>query len=131
MARPIKHGTAAQLADHGVGFSANGESQWSRRSASVPKIALSRGTRTDGRLIREVERDLGKLRHQASIEREPVRLAKLRKNITIKSAFLKKLQGHSDETHPTARSEHALPQSRRLSETQVTTLPGEDEASWD
>ncbi len=39
----IRHGSAKDLADHGTGYSANGESQFSRQAASAPNVNNSRG----------------------------------------------------------------------------------------
>src|SRR5260221_127510 len=88
----IRQGTAGQLADHGTGYSANGESQFSRQSASAPVIKLGEGKRTHGRLIRDTEKELAKLEQREREEREPMRLAKIRANYCIKSAFLAKLK---------------------------------------
>jgi hypothetical protein len=88
----IKVGTAGQLADHGTGYSANGESQFSRQSASAPVIKLSEGKRTHGRLIRENQKGLVRLQRRAYEERDPVALAKIKKDIAIKTAFIAKLQ---------------------------------------
>jgi hypothetical protein len=79
-----------------------------RQSAHAPNFSLKKGKRTDGRLIRETEKALRKLKHQASEERDPTRLMKLEKNISIKSGFLD-----------------------RLRPPRITTIPGELEASWD
>src|ERR1700737_4954471 len=104
----VKHGSAKNLADHGAGYSANGESEFSRQSAHAPNVSLKKGKRTDGRLIRETEKALRKLKYRASEERDPTRLMKLEKNIAIKSAFLD-----------------------RLRPPRIITIPGELEASWD
>ena len=104
----VRHGTARNLADHRDGCSANGESEFSRQSAHAPNISLNKGKRTDGRLIRETEKALGKLKYRASEERDPKRIMKLEKNIAIKSAFLD-----------------------RLRPPRITTIPGELDASWD
>jgi hypothetical protein len=86
------HGSAGQLADHGVGYSANGESEFSRAAASTPNIKLSAGKRTDGRLIRETERELRKLQQRAREERDPKKLEKISSNVTIKTGFLARLK---------------------------------------
>jgi hypothetical protein len=104
----IRHGTARNLADHDDGYSANGESEFSRQSARAPNVSLNKGRRTDGRLIRETEKALRKLKCKASEVDDPIRLMKLEKNIAIKSAFLD-----------------------RLRPPRITTIPGELDASWD
>ena len=87
----VTHGTAKQNAEHSTGYSPNGESQHSRQIAHV-NIKLGESKRTDGRLIREQSGALAKLRFKASIEMDPARLAKIRKDIEIKSRFVAKLK---------------------------------------
>jgi hypothetical protein len=95
----IKHGTARQEAEHEQGYSANGESRYSRNAAQV-NIRLGEGRRTNGRLIREQSGALAKLKFKASIESDPVRLAKLRKDIGIKTKFIAKISAQYREEHP-------------------------------
>lgn len=101
------------------GYSGSGSSQHSRQSAhGAPK--LGEGRRTNGRLIREQSRALEKLKFRASIENDTVRLAKVNKDIGIKTAFLSKLTAAYHDEHP--------------NEEEITTIPGEDnlrpEALW-
>ena len=133
----IKGTSARDLAEHDEGYSANGEGEYSRRSASPPNIALSTGRRTSGRLIRENQHALRKLEQHARIENDPIRKAKIRKNIAIKSSFLAKLKGqyeHQPSTTATGSAEdRAKPgsRSRKNSEcwdwSEVETFPGEDD----
>jgi len=95
----IKHGTAKEIAEHATGYAANGESQHSRQIAHV-NIKLGEGKRTNGRLIREQSGALAKLKHRATIEMDPERLAKIRKDIQIKSRFVAKLKSQSEDYEP-------------------------------
>jgi hypothetical protein len=91
----IKHGSAKDLAEHDAGYSANGESEHSRRAASSPKISLSHGKRTDGRLIRENESKLAKIRARLLTENNPAQLVKLKRDFEIKSAFIERLKSEA------------------------------------
>jgi hypothetical protein len=129
-----RHGTARQEAEHDAAYSANGESQYSRQVASTPK--LGEGKRTDGRLIREQSGALAKLRFKASIEMDPARLAKIGKDIEIKSKFLAKLKGQYAAEHPgepeIAAPKISGPPSANWNWEDVTTLEGEDAFEpWD
>jgi hypothetical protein len=105
----IQHGTAKQLADVGVGYTASGASEHSRNAAhSANDIKLASHTprkqrdRTFGG-PRYVTLSLGeKIAFQTSalaklnidliLEKNSERRAKLQKNIAIKSAFLERLK---------------------------------------
>lgn len=99
-ARPIIHrGTSSRdLSDHGDGYSANGESEHSRRAASerdfmMPRhVAKGRGKRTPAGLIAENESELVRLRGEMLIETNPTRLVKLKRNFEIKSRFVERLK---------------------------------------
>jgi hypothetical protein len=90
--KSIRHGTAKDLSERADGFSANGESQFTRRSAASTNIKLGEGHRTSGHLLREMQVGLRKLRYQERNERDPIRLEKIRKNISIKSGFIATLK---------------------------------------
>jgi hypothetical protein len=100
MARPgvVRRGTARDLADHDAGYSANGESEHSRRAASAPNfttrshVARTKGKHTSADLIAENKSLLAKLRGEILTETNPARLAKLRRNLEIKSRFVAKLE---------------------------------------
>jgi hypothetical protein len=100
----IVRGTAKDLADHGVGYVSTGEGQWTRQAAqpgntklahfheNAPGTRRFRGPRSKADSLRLNEAELVRLRNAASFETNPTRLAKLRKNIDIKSTFLRRLQ---------------------------------------
>ena len=94
----ITRGTARDLADHGHGFSANGESEYSRRSARAPDVTMvghvakGHGPRTHAALIAENESQLAKLRGDILLTTDRVRLAKLRKSFEIKLRFVERLK---------------------------------------
>jgi hypothetical protein len=90
-----RRGTAKDLADHDAGYAPNGESEHSRRSASSPKISLSHGKRNDGRLIRENEIKLAKIRARLLTENNPAQLVKLKRDFEIKSAFIERLKSEA------------------------------------
>jgi hypothetical protein len=100
MTRPgvITRGTARDLADHDAGYSPNGESEHSRRSASAPNfttrshVARTKGKHTSAALIAENQSLLAKLRGEMLTETNPAKLAKLRKNFEIKTRFITKLE---------------------------------------
>lgn len=114
-------------------FSANGSSTWTRRAAHPDHVNLHGGKRTDGRLIRETERELQKLAKGISLERNPERLSKLRKNHAIKTAFLKRVIEHNRKKiniQPVAASGPREPEHRE----QIEDLYGDDPLSfvpWD
>ena len=89
----FRRGTAAELADHAIGFSANGESMWSRNSAN-PKGDGKRNRRRSYSPEEEIsvsKTALAKLHQSAGTETDPVKLTKLRKNIEIKTRYIAKL----------------------------------------
>ncbi|MCU1340537.1 MAG: hypothetical protein JWO19_6118 [Bryobacterales bacterium] len=105
MKRPgvTSHGTARDLAEKGDGYAANGLSEHSRHSAHSQNIKLPgyiergpkvRGPRSGGELVGENVKALAKLERDARCETNPVRLAKLKKNIEIKKRFIEKLGGN-------------------------------------
>jgi hypothetical protein len=57
-----------------------------------PRVKSNGVKRTLDQLISNTERELEWLNHQEHEEREPLRLAKIRNNFRIKSAFLAKLK---------------------------------------
>jgi hypothetical protein len=101
-------GTAKALAGNGEGFSANGESQFSRRAAHPENVRMkgyvepprkrppnahaAHATDIKFNLI-EIER----MQRAMTVEKNPVRLAKLAKNVAIKRAFVEKLKSENDE----------------------------------
>jgi hypothetical protein len=123
-----QHGTARQSAEHDGGYSPNGESEHSRRSASTPKLSV--GRRTDGKLLREVERALRKLQFHAREETNSTKLAKIEKNIEIKSKFLAKLKGQYADEHPNEMHKQNTCAPSKVGQPlwnwdEVTTIPGE------
>lgn len=134
--RATQTGTAKEHAD-GVkpehGYMANGMSLWSHHAARPDHLDLHGGKRTDGRLIRDTERELQKLAKGISLERNPERLAKLRKNHAIKTAFLKRVIEQNREKiniQPVAASGPREPEHRE----QIEDLYGDDPLSfvpWD
>jgi hypothetical protein len=113
-------GTAREDANTAPGYVSSGEGAWSRHQANGPGINLTGGKRTDGRLIRETERNLQKLAKRIETARDPERLSKYRKDFQIKSAFLRRLQEADDRTKIDERIEP------------VETIYGADEfEKWD
>jgi hypothetical protein len=98
MPRVIRHGTADHLANVESGFSPNGESMFSRRSASVPNIstrgyvAKRKGARPTAEIIAHATSEMARLRGAMLIETNPTRLAKLKKSFEIKSRFVERLK---------------------------------------
>jgi hypothetical protein len=89
----IRGTSARDLAEHGLGYSANGESQYSRNAAATAaNIVLSKGKRTDGRLLRENENQLAKITRRLAIETDPAKIMKLRQDREIKTRFVNKLR---------------------------------------
>src|SRR5260370_36831316 len=110
----ISHGTARDLAEKGEGYAANGLSEHSRHAAHSQNIKLPsyqanvrkiRGPKSSAELIEEATKALAKLQRDARSETNPVRLAKLRKNVEIKTRFIKILEQN--------RHADALKQPRR------------------
>ena len=105
MKRPgvVQQGTSRDLADHGEGYSANGESEHTRQSAHSHNIKLPsyreatprvRGPRSStSALIAECTKALAKLKYDLTRTDDPIRLAKIKKNIAIKSRFIVKIGG--------------------------------------
>lgn len=99
MKRPgvVTRGTARDLADNGAGYSCNGESQYSRNAAQ-PNVrmagnsAKTTGKHTQAALIAENESQLAKLRGDISLETDPTRREKLKKNFDIKARFVARLK---------------------------------------
>jgi hypothetical protein len=99
-------GTARDLAEKGLGYAANGIGEYSRHSAHSQNIKLPgyvehgpkvRGPRAPGQLLGETIKALAKLERDARTERDLTRLAKLKKNIGIKSAFIARLGGNVEK----------------------------------
>jgi hypothetical protein len=95
--RVITHGTAKDLADNAVGYSPNGESEHSRRSAQptptmVGHVRKGRGPQTTAELVADHTSRLAKLRGEMLLETNPARLAKLKKNFDIKQKFVDRLR---------------------------------------
>src|SRR5258708_31639876 len=94
-------GTARKLAELDNGFAANGESMFTRRAAKPDANATMAGhvkKNPTGRkysiphLIRYHSSLLSRMCGEILTETCPVRLAKLEKNFSIKSAFVEKLR---------------------------------------
>jgi hypothetical protein len=98
-------GTAREHAERGEGFSANGESQWTRNAAQPGNVKMRGfhenepgtspyrpGPRTTAENIRFNEIEIARMQNAARKETNPAGLAKLAKNIAIKSAFVEKLK---------------------------------------
>jgi hypothetical protein len=95
-------GTAKELADNGVGYVASGEGEWSRNRAKADNVRLrgymppprnrTRAPKQYATDIRCNEIELSRLERALTVERNPARVAKLRKNIAIKSAFVERLK---------------------------------------
>ena len=94
-------GTAKENAEHDEGFSANGESQFSRRAAHPDNVRLQGYKRPRPKMalaadigfnVIEIER----MQRALTVERDPKRIAKLRKNIEIKTKFVERLKSEID-----------------------------------
>ena len=93
-----RHGTADDAAKHASGFSANGESVFTRRSARADASARFNraplqwhGRRSLAELIAESERKVEWLEAELAIEDSPRRKAKLAQDLQIRGRFLTKL----------------------------------------
>jgi hypothetical protein len=143
----IKHGTGGQLADHDAGYSANGESQFSRQSASTPDIKLNgyaprqqhaNKKKTTEQLIRFQKSALARMRYDLSMGQSTIKRQKLEKNIAIKTKFIATLERsqheHQSQTPATGQTrEGTKPDhvSKAWNWTEVETIPGEFEADYD
>jgi hypothetical protein len=91
-------GTSKDLADHAIGYAANGESSYTRRAARPDsnirgtRASLSNGRHSVSQLIEESKKLLARMQCELRIETNKERLAKLRSNIVIKAAFIEKLE---------------------------------------
>jgi hypothetical protein len=96
----VSRGTAKDHAERGEGFSANGESAFSRRVAHPDLVRMKGYVRprpqnshaAHAADIRFNEIEIEKMQRAMTVERNPVRLAKLARSIAIKSAFVEKLK---------------------------------------
>jgi hypothetical protein len=100
MRRPgvFTRGTARDLADLGNGYAANGEGQYSRQAASPPLVALSgyvpktRGRRSHSALIAQNVSLMAKLRGDLLLTDDPIKRARIEKNLDIKQRFIARLK---------------------------------------
>jgi hypothetical protein len=139
----VTHGTARDLADHGAGYSANGESQFSRQSAStadsvkLPSYA-PRQQRADKKkspeaLLKFQRSALARLRYDLSMATSTIRRQKIENNLAIKTRFIATLERSIHVNFPSTSPTGSAParaRSREISEDQITTIPGEFEADW-
>ena len=98
----IRHGTARDLADHGVGYTASGESEYSRHSANAKNQTQMERRHEHGRaprasknvheLLARANYELRKLKIEISLESSRERLTKLQKDLAIKTAFIARLE---------------------------------------
>lgn len=95
-----QHGTARD-ADNAPGYTASGTSEHSRHSAhgaksQVEEPDFAKGKpikrRTRLELIRDNRRELDKVKKKLEIERDPIRIEKLKRSVELKSYFLHKLE---------------------------------------
>jgi hypothetical protein len=113
----FKAGTARETAERGEGFSANGESQWTRNAAQPGNVKLNhygleepKPWRPDGAKLRQREErmaraadiefnevEIAKMVARVQTETNPERRAKLRKNIGIKRRFVERLKSELDD----------------------------------
>lgn len=96
-----RSGTAKELSERAVGYSASGESQHTRQAAHgnghLPGyVTTTRGKRTRDQLIEQHKSLLAKLRGDILIEDNKTRRAKLEKNLEIKRKFLDRLLAEKD-----------------------------------
>jgi hypothetical protein len=140
----VSHGTARDLADHSVGYSASGESQFSRNAAStgggrdadqLPDSIKGRyAPDRKSNLIFRNRQEIRKIARKIKDETDPAKLAKLKKNYAIKSMFLAKLERARHEHQPsetTAGPATIGPEPGEISEAwnweTVTEIPGEND----
>lgn len=126
-----QHGTAKQLADNGVGYTASGESEWSRQAASNGNAKMQSAEPDQVRgvfkskpkedLIYRNRHAIRKLARKMKTETDPIKLAKLKKHYEIKSMFLSKLEG--------SKHEHQS-QASATGPATVGPKPGEISESW-
>lgn len=133
----VRHGTAKDAADVAVGYTASGASEHSRHAAHGSKTEErpgaqsvtgadreegrqhGRGKRSRWQIIQENHRRIAKIASKMKTEKDPEKLATLRKNYAIKSAFLSGLHSESG-TKIKVRIEP------------IETIPGEDDFDpWD
>jgi hypothetical protein len=95
----IKRGTADEIASAVGGFSANGESAWSRSAARSGKARDGEQDRpprpknlSRDELIARTTKRIAKLRCDISLETGAVRRAKLERDLAIKSELLTRLK---------------------------------------
>lgn len=96
----VRVGTARDLADHGVGYSANGESEHTRHAAHSQQkrehAARDRPTRPTRGGAREhfarVSKKIAKLRGDISLEKNAERRARLQHDFELKSVLLLRLE---------------------------------------
>jgi len=96
----VSRGTPAELAESAVGFSASGESQFTRRishgptpqfASAGPSKLQGRGERTLSEKIAYERGRLRKLRIDIDLENNPTRRAKLERDEDIKANVLARL----------------------------------------
>lgn len=99
----IKRGTAAEGAAFTDGFSASGESQWSRQAASAAKVRLRsadkppepaapKPKRDRVQMLHENRAALQKLRARVARENVPARIIALKRQIENKLGYIAKLE---------------------------------------
>ena len=102
----IQQGRAADLTKTSDGYVASGESSFSRRAAHSDHVRLNsyekkrahvRQSRDNAANIRVQEIELERMQRATLVEHDQVRLAKLRKNIEIKSRFVARLKREKQE----------------------------------
>jgi hypothetical protein len=93
----IIRGTAEELANSATGYTASGESQFSRRAASAPlhdersQRPVWKNVPRDQQIARTAKR-VAKLKCDISLETDKNRRAKLEKDFELKSALLERLR---------------------------------------
>jgi hypothetical protein len=95
----IKHGTARELADQGVGYSASGSSEHSRHAAHSQSSREHydfrperKGKMTHGEFIARTSRQVAKLSGDILLEDNRARKARLQKDHLLKSQLLERLK---------------------------------------
>jgi hypothetical protein len=94
----FQRGTARELADFDEGYSCNGESVFSRQAAQAQNVTMrSNAPKTSGRhsqaaLIAENVSQMAKLRGDLLLTDDPIKRARIEKNLDIKQRFIARLE---------------------------------------
>jgi hypothetical protein len=135
-------GTSSRdLSEHATGYTANGEGEYTRRSAQGNQTNSGRppdlrGKRLPLELIAEQEWKLKHLRAELCLEDNPTRRKKLEANIEIKRTFLATLRGElapqnsGAGRHSTSTTRGSRERADRATKGRVNESNAAERASW-